>query len=296
MKTAFTSHEIAHVWANQSAPHGKSPGAMSFNGPVIYSYQTAMARHIEHKGKRAIILNTTSYSATTSSKHAPRIRSAVYGHDVPVFRVNDNRRGTDLRFTGQELFTHYIEQAAKAEASALLPRIRQTTRDSHKAKAAHYLEQAQAVATFYGLRKKVDSKAVARLAASKAKAEKRAAIEQEKRELLEKAQQIRAYHAWYENTPLLEGESRYFNARLFPVAFRVEGEELVSTLGARVPLQAARVAYRFATSKRAQGWHRNGETHTVGMYHLDAINAQGIVAGCHRIAWSEIERLAPVLA
>jgi len=63
-----------------------------------------------------------------------------------------------------------------------------------------------------------------------------------------------------------------------------------------VPLQAARVAYRFATSKRAQGWHENGETCPVGHYRLNAINAQGIVAGCHRIAWSEIERLAPVLA
>lgn len=294
MKSHFTSHEIAHVWANQSAPHGKSPGAMSFNGPVILSYSTAMARHVEHKGKRAIVLNVASFSVSTS-KHFGRIARAIHGHDVPVFRVDDNERGTDLRFTGQELFAHYIESAARAEKDALAQRIGQIAREACKGRAAGFLEQAQAVATFYGLRKKVDSKAVARLATAKARAEKRAAIEQAKRDAADKAEQEAAFEAWKSGLEGLEARFMNFNPRLFPVAFRVEGEDLVSTLGARVPLQAARVAYRFATSKRSQGWHRNGETHTVGMYHLDAINAQGIVAGCHRITWAEIERLAPVL-
>lgn len=301
MKTVFTSHEIAHIWANKSAPYGKSPGAVSFDGPVIRSYATAIARHIEHKGKAAIILNVTSYSVSTT-KHFGRIASAIHGHGVPVFRVDGQEMGTSLRFSGDELFAHYVESAAQCLRDAEKPRIRPHTVEAHKGRAAAHLQSAKEVAAFYGLRKKVDEKAIARLATAKARAEKRAAAEQAKREAQERAGQLEQYEAWKAGTASIYG----FNPRLFPVAFRVESRhstsegqasmELVSTLGARVPLQAARVAYRFAMSKRGQEWRENGETCPVGHYRLNAINAQGIVAGCHRISWAELERLAPVLA
>lgn len=299
MKTVFTSQEIAHIWANKSAPYGKSPGAVSFDGPVIRSYATAIARHIEHKGKAAIIYNATSYSVSTT-KHQSRIWQAIRHNDegLAVFRVQSQRMGTDLRFSGDELFAHYIEKAAQAEQDALAPRIRPHTVEAHKARAAAHLQSAKEVAAFYGLRKKVDEKAIARLAASKARAEKRAAVEQAKREAQERAKQEKNYQDWLLGRGIDTGfpQTYNFNARLFPVAFRIEGDELVSTLGARVPLQAARVAYRFAMSKRGQEWRENGETCPVGHYRLNAINAQGIVAGCHRITWAELERLAPVLA
>lgn len=291
MKTTFTSQEIAHVWAHKAAPHGKSPGAVSFDGDVIFSYRTAMARHIEHKGKRAIILNVSSYSVSTS-KHQGRINSAVHGLGIPVFRVGGQGMGASLRFTGDELFKYYVEQAAKQEAQSRLPRIRQTTHDSHKAQAANYLEDARGVASFYGLRKKVDQNAITRLATAKVRAEKRERLARENRDAGERAKQLDSYEAWKRNEQFEYG----FHASLFPVAFRVEGDELVSTLGARVPLHAARVAYRFAMSKRGQAWRENGEVCEVGHYRLNAINEQGIVAGCHRIAWAELERLAPVLS
>lgn len=293
MKTVFTSDEIAHVWAHKSAPCGKSPGAVSFDGPVIRSYATAMARHIEHKGKAAIILNVTSYSVSTS-KHQGRIAGAVRGLDIPIFRLDGLERGEGLVFNGDAIFAHYLEQAAKCEADSRLPRIRPHTVEAHKGRAAHFLAEAKRVSEFFGLRRKVDEKAIARLADAKAKAEKRARIEQENRDKAERERQQSAYAAWLASEPMPEGV--YLNARLFPVAFRVEGDELVSTLGARVPLQAARIAYRFAVSKRGQAWRENGETCPVGHYRLNAINEHGIVAGCHRITWGEIERLAPILA
>lgn len=294
MKTVFTSDEIAHIWAHKSAPYGKSPGAVSFDGPVIHSYSTAMARHIEHKGKPAIVLNTTGYSVTTTA-HFSRIASAVQGLDIPVFRVDGQQMGADLRFSGDELFTHYVERAAQCLKDAQQPRIRPHTIEAHKGRAAHFLGEAKAVAEFFGLRRKVDEKAIARLATAKARAEKRAQREQEKRDKAERERQQAAFEAWINSLPMPQGESSWFNARLFPVAFRVEGDELVSTLGARVPLRAAQVAYRFAMSRRGTNWHENGETCPVGHYHLTAINAQGIVAGCHRITWAELERLAPIL-
>ena len=77
-------------------------------------------------------------------------------------------------------------------------------------------------------------------------------------------------------------------------AFRAEDHApiLQTSRGAVVPLADAERAFRFIMLKRETGWHRNGETFRVGDFQLDAVNAQGIVAGCHRIDWKEIERFA----
>jgi predicted Abi (CAAX) family protease len=59
-----------------------------------------------------------------------------------------------------------------------------------------------------------------------------------------------------------------------------------------VPLPEAEKAFRFAMIQRKRGWHRNGDQFKVGDYQLDAVNEQGVIAGCHRIGWDEIERFA----
>lgn len=84
-----------------------------------------------------------------------------------------------------------------------------------------------------------------------------------------------------------------------PVMLRVERNEgspiraeMVTSKGARVYLDDAEKTFRFVSKLRAKGWHRNGETHAIGHYQLDAVNEQGVVAGCHRVSWEEIERFA----
>lgn len=62
MKTVFRSNEIAHVWFHAQAPHGKCSGSMSFQGDVFLSYNTAIARKVNHKGQVAVILNDESFS------------------------------------------------------------------------------------------------------------------------------------------------------------------------------------------------------------------------------------------
>lgn len=77
-----------------------------------------------------------------------------------------------------------------------------------------------------------------------------------------------------------------------PIMLRVSGDDMETSKGARVPLSDARRTYRFAQLCRAKGWHRNGEQHAIGAYQLDAVNENGVVAGCHRVSWAEIERFA----
>lgn len=285
MKASFKSEEIAHVWANKAAPHGTSPGAMSFEGPAFYSYGTVIARHIERKGQLAAIVNDGSHSVSTS-KHQNMVQAALSGR---IFYAGQQERGSSLEPSGAELFAYALEKAAECQKQAKTAR----TRGSELlAESATWLERAAEVNEFFGLRRKVDGAAIDRLRKQTAKAERARLKLQAEKDAKERARQQSAFNAWLKN-----GESEdYFTPSLFPVAFRVEGNELVSTMGARVSLKDARRAYRFATSRRSAGWHRNGETCPVGNYSIEAINEQGVVAGCHRITWAEIERLAPILA
>ena len=78
---------------------------------------------------------------------------------------------------------------------------------------------------------------------------------------------------------------------------RVRGDNLETSLGARVPLAHAIKAFHRVGQCRAAGlsWHRNGDTIRVGQFQVDQINPDGSFrAGCHRINWPEIEAAARV--
>lgn len=88
----------------------------------------------------------------------------------------------------------------------------------------------------------------------------------------------------------------------WPTVLRVEkaygsdsAPEMVTSKGARVPLSAAKHTYAFIMAHRSAGWKTNGETHEIGMYRLESVNAQGVVVGCHRVTWEEIDRFAALM-
>lgn len=77
----------------------------------------------------------------------------------------------------------------------------------------------------------------------------------------------------------------------------IEGE-LETSQGARVPLAHAVRAFRFVKRVKESGvaWEASGRSIRVGHFHIDRIDSTGdFVAGCHRINWGEIERLATLL-
>ncbi len=157
--------------------------------------------------------------------------------------------------------------------------------------AGGYLEEAKRVAEFFGLKRKVDEKTAQRLAASRIREEKRKEAARIKRESELRAEIAADFEAWKRGEDVMRG-----SFGLFPVAFRIEGDELVSSLGARVPVKDAKVALRFVQSRKGQEWRENGETCPVGGYAVNSITPAGIVAGCHRIAWSEVEHVAALLS
>lgn len=82
-----------------------------------------------------------------------------------------------------------------------------------------------------------------------------------------------------------------YNATLL----RRQGEELVTSKGARVPWDHALKAFDLVQSLRAKGrtYERNGHTVRVGHYAIDRIDAAGnLVAGCHSLQFEEMLGLA----
>lgn len=75
---------------------------------------------------------------------------------------------------------------------------------------------------------------------------------------------------------------------------RIIGDTLETSWGADIPLAHAVKAFRFVKLVRERGttWEQNGKVIRVGHYHIDRIDQNGFDAGCHRINWPEIERVA----
>lgn len=76
---------------------------------------------------------------------------------------------------------------------------------------------------------------------------------------------------------------------------RVQGDVLQTSQGAEVPLDHAVKAFGHILRNReaATVWTANGHSITVGHFKIDKIEADGTIrAGCHVIAWAEIERVA----
>lgn len=78
----------------------------------------------------------------------------------------------------------------------------------------------------------------------------------------------------------------------------ITGGELQTSHGAAVPLTHALRVFRFLKHCRATGqsWQANGRALRVGHFRVDSVAPSGdFVAGCHRINWPEVERLAAAL-
>jgi hypothetical protein len=282
MKTVFKSTEIAHVWAHESAPHGRNRGNESFDGRSYYSYSTEIARIIERKGQKAYLLNITSYSVTTSS-HQHGVAMAIPKNAI-IFEIGDFGRGVSLNnVTGSMLFDYSIQRAAQCADKATRAR---TNKDWHLVEQANWIKQAKQVCAFFGLCRKVDDKVIERLQDRIAREKRRQAkLAKECQAKLEK-ENAATIGKW------LKGENVYFPWNIERVYLRRIGEEMETSRGVRVPIQDAKRAYQFVCKHKDDAWRRNGQQFSIGNYQLDSVNNAGVIAGCHRVTWDEIDRFA----
>lgn len=281
MPTPKNNSEVAHFWANQTQASGRG-SHFYFEGDTIYSYGShfPIARH--YKGH--VLFTTDSYSVSTS-RHMGEARHAIPAR-LKVFYVSDPTRNPSAKD-----LKHYKE---RIEALA--------TKAGRARKPAWDLEcltkliaEANDFAKTFGFKTRFKqpgnlAELVERAKASEAK-ERAAAKARQTKIDAENADKIKQWLAGVDVSIPYSVSGTYLRARLYKEIGN-EYMRVETSRGAAVPLPEAERAFRFALARREKGWHRNGEQFKIGDYSLDAVNAQGVVAGCHRFTWAEIERFA----
>lgn len=293
MKTVFNNDQIPHLWAHKAQSHAQGAGSISFRDETGYSYAMPICRHAVTKTGEACILFTTHSRSVTTAKHINQFRQAIpFG--VRVYPVDN------VLAESKEQHAKNIESADHDIAT--------TAKQVHKTrpgtlKAARLAQELSVslvnrndYAAAFGVRvKPLDMEQASQLAAKLAKdaekARRKAAKAAKAREVQERIGQAAELEQW--RTGEIDRLSRYsWDTTAF---LRANGDEMETSQGARVPLTHAKRAILRVVQVRASGtpWQRNGSTLPVGHYHIDSISPTGdVVAGCHRIAWEEIERFA----
>jgi hypothetical protein len=307
-KYVYKSDEIPHLWAHKTQDSARNAqGNFYFDGDTIYSYGShyPLAKHVTINGQAAILINVSTRnrggSVTTNSQRSS-VRRAI-PDSVTVFDVDS-------------LHTYTIDHAQNIsayqyEAKQQLSKARNGRKYAGSALAAAFEQHSIATkyAAFFGLDAPdfsflpsglelealniqiAERRERARIAdADRDRKEEARRLERQRIAALELPEKIAA---WRNGLPVDS-----WTLRTIPTMLRIDGEQVVTSLGARVPVDHAKRALKIVracfNSKRE--FVRNGHTVHIGQYAIDRIDADGtLTAGCHKISYSEIEALAPQL-
>lgn len=308
-KFVVSNSQVAHLWANQSQEHAHS-GSMSFRGTKCYSYSTCIAalHHLAMRTDPVALLNSRTYSSTTSSRHMPAVRRALGGLNFVTFTVPEvSSYDGELLTERQHLLNqNYLETEYTTYAARLMRgmSLEPWHNEGLRSRATAAREYANAfdlqrpridtlqdweAATQRRARLDSDPKRQAKIAARNAdrlarEARTRLADELRNVEVLAGFRQGAAQGYWN----LVDRDGAAY------LRLSADRSTVQTSRGASVPADDARRAITFirAIKMRGASWARNGETCPVGQFQIDRIAPNGdIHAGCHFIKWNEIATL-----
>lgn len=327
MKKVFSnSSETIHIWAQQAQSEGRSSNVY-FEGATVYSYgrHYPLATFITNKkGERAVVINTQGYSVTTS-KHIGEARyatnhytrfsvpsSEVVGAIVSAHRFEFTPSMVERSLS--EAITRTCERYAQRLATDTTKR-KAATLEKWKGEALALCNDYLSLLEWYGLKPQKQAKQALKalsggspsqirekaLKAAKIAASKRAKAEAQR--LKERAEVAAlCLPAWLAGEDVIDYAGKVFTSinyvsELPQVFLRVVGEDVQTSKGVRFPLAHGLKALPLirAIVKRGEPWQRNGHTIHLGHYQIDSIAGGEIVAGCHRLPISEVERLAAAI-
>lgn len=321
----YSNHTVAHLWANQSKDSAKSNnGNFWFAGGDIYSYQTCIARLVtsERTGETIALRTSGKFSVTTTGKHETAISRALgYGKAQVVsmvFYVPWLGAGMST-YINHEINYKYLVKVYREEVERLSRR-RDPPSEYDREKLNRLATDAHDYAMTFPLPASVEYVELFAetdfLAIRTAHAERLArnstpaAIARRERERVARIERKERKDAETRRLAAMKAEERLAEWRAgnrdvgvygLPrgrdgsAYLRVVGDNVETSLGATVPLAHAIRVFRFVKSCREAGkeWKANGHSIAVGHYHVTRIEPSGdFVAGCHFLAWEEIERLA----
>lgn len=280
--------EVAHAWAHQTGKH-RNGFRMFYDGVSIYSHgrHFKIAELREAKGRTIVLFSERKYSLSTS-KHQGLAAHAV--SHLETIKVGSLDNG----FNEAREFAYSIGQASAAVFKAKRARL-DHNKEWHLRSAQGWCANANRISELFDLGAapvtlETLGTHVEDLGALLARAE--AAERQRNEDAARKRyeDQIQKRNAWLAGIDFWYGTTPEGFALL-----RVKGDKLETSQGASVPLAHAVKAFKFIKECRdkGEGWEPHGHSLRVGDFTVDRIAPSGdFKAGCHRIAWSEVERIA----
>lgn len=314
MKTVFSNSMVAHVWAQQTQDEGRSNnGNFWFKGDTIYSYRTPIARFVPTgTAGRIVLMSSENYSPTTAGKHMRPIGAAV-NYDyirVPYIGRGDWNEAPQHDKNLAYLVEQYTNEVGRINRARSAP---SNYCWEHLAKLAdlaikyaNAFGMAEPALNSFADRRQIEEARAVR----DAKNNTPAAIAARERKKVREAAKLQELIGDYEGAwraggvrasvlKLTREQRRAYDDLLrSKIMMRVEGEEILTSLGARFPIEHGKRAFAFILERRMRGeaWETNGHKIHLGHFVIDSIDAAGNVkAGCHFVKWEEVERMARTL-
>lgn len=270
----MNNSQVAHLWASKNKQSARG-SSFYFDGDTIYSYGShfPIARHC----KGVVLFTTRTYSKSTG-RHISLTRRAA--RHIETYHVDDVRRepsGRDLKSYKERIKVLVgiikSKKNPKWDVSAVIALTAE----------ANQFCQKFGFTTKFNLPAELDEW-VAKGEAWEVKRAERDKLKHQ-RDLDRAAVVIEQWKS---------GAAVRIPSLVHYIYLRVEGEELVTSHGARVPVLQGKKALLFARVHRLiGGWVSQGnDPFGVGSFQLNEVTDHHVKIGCHTILWDEIERFA----
>ncbi len=279
----MNNSQVAHIWAQQKKQAGKGSNFF-FEGDTIYSHGYHYKAAKFHGG--VVLINSDQYSNSTA-RHLSIIRSAV-SHltsfevpDVDPMNKPEHRANYNyIRIQIDILKRAFVRARSNKEyyRRELIAEIRKANEYTKIFKLG-YRQIPETIND-----EKIKKQTAAQIARERKAARKKAAAR--------RAEQAEHLKEWQRN------ERRYINlpysAKQYLRIKQGSPDTIETSNGAEFPLEHATRAYPLIKRiiKSGKDWQSNGHTIKIGHFQIDSIVNQVITAGCHKINFKEILRLA----
>lgn len=280
MKHVFsTSAEVAHLWAHQTQDNARCRNA-SFDGFKYYSYSTVIAEiRRNDRGEELVLLCVSNYSSTTTT-HKYEVRRAV--SHMNLIEVNH------VRAILSDHDNNYRDFLARYQSLMDLASRARQRKDMYLRDAASIVADMDSYAKFFSLEWALPTSLenATELKANYAAEQDR--LDRERRAKRE-ADQAENLALW-----LAGGDNRNFDA----LKLRIKNDEIQTSHGANIPLDHALkiwlVIHRAHILGRPFVPSPERAIH-LGHYRFNSFENDVLTVGCHRIPYTEIERMAQQL-
>lgn len=300
-RQVVNTQEVCHLWAHQGQNFARNSNySVYFEGPVIFSYGNHFPMgkiHVDKQGNRLVLLNSRTYSPTTSG-HQRYVWSALLPSDdtidVPNVRpVSRHEHSQNLQYLKDEM----EECAGRAKRS-------RKHAGMHTDRVRTLADQYNRYSKWFKMRRKpINVNDMEWFEKLTEKAEQQRLTE------LRERQERDARHREIAEASVakwLAGETYSISyAYLIPTQLRLmpgNPDTVQTSRGASFPTEQAIEVYRRLHSFKAQGVeYRAGEWFAksrlrVGPYQIDSMDKDGTVkAGCHTLTWEVIDKFGKYL-